>query len=247
MRTSFKSIKSILLIAIVVGLYSCRVDSEIIPLGTARLNAPLELATPTNPYYGNYTIPPNNPTTVIGVELGRMLFYENMLSKDNTMSCASCHQQEFGFTDGKAVSPGVDGISGNRSTMALANLLWDNEFFWDGRSLGLEHQALGPIQNPIELNETLPVVISKLQAHDAYPQLFFLAFGDSIISSDNLDNAISQFERTLISSDSKFDKFLRGETTLTEAENEWISAIRSSSSWSNQRRKLWGLSFRIYI
>ncbi len=169
-------------------------------------------------YFGNYTEPLDNPTTNEGVELGRHLFYENKLSGNNTMSCATCHKQELGFADGLAVSPGIDGIPGNRSTMALSNMQFQNSFFWDGRSLTLEHQALGPIQNPIELKETLENVVNKLKNDSKYPKLFEAAFGKKEITPDKIAKAISQFERTLISSNSKYDKFKRREIQLSPSE-----------------------------
>lgn len=178
----------------------------------------LDSLVPTKPLFGNYDVPVDNPTTEEGVQLGRMLFYEKMLSGDNTMSCASCHQQAFAFTDGEATSKGIDGIAGNRSAMSVQNMLWDSRFFWDGRALSLEEQALGPIQNPIELHQSLKDAVDKLRASEIYPQWFYRAFGDNEINPDRIAKAISQFERTLISSNSRYDQWQRGEVQFTNEE-----------------------------
>ncbi len=161
---------------------------------------PLALEAPF--YFGDFTIPANNPTTVEGVALGRHLFYENRLSGNNTQSCASCHKQEKAFTDGLAVSTGIDGIAGTRSAMSLANLLWVPSFLWDGRSETLEDQALEPILDPIELHQSLDQTVAKLQATELYPPMFEAAFGSSTVTADHIAKALAQFQRTLISDDS---------------------------------------------
>jgi cytochrome c peroxidase len=154
-------------------------------------------------------VPPDNPMTVEGVRLGRHLFYEEALSGDNSMSCASCHMQQRAFTDGKAVSKGIDGIAGRRSAMPLFNLAFEEKFFWDGRSLTLEEQALIPIEDPIELNADLDTVIMRLESRALYQRLFEEAFGSAEVTADRMAKAIAQFERTLISANSKFDKVMR--------------------------------------
>jgi cytochrome c peroxidase len=164
-------------------------------------------------------IPPTNPLTKQGVELGRKLFYDPILSANNTMSCASCHNQAFGFTDnGKQFSTGIDGIAGTRNSMNLINLGYQREFFWDGGSTDMESQVLGPIQNPIEMHETIANVISKLNRHQQYPALFKSAFGGDTITSNMVMKAIAQFERTLISVNSRYDRYKRGELALTSQE-----------------------------
>ena len=155
-------------------------------------------------------IPADNPLTREGVALGRRLFYDPILSVDNTISCASCHQQEKAFTDGLAVSKGVDGREGTRSAMSLVNLAYNVKgFFWDGRSETLEEQALIPIEDHREMNESWPSVENKLRDHADYPELFRGAFGidrKSEISRDLVVKAVAQFERTLISANSRYDR-----------------------------------------
>ncbi len=163
-------------------------------------------------------IPSTNPLTVEGVALGKRLFYDPILSGNNTQSCASCHLQEYGFTDPNQFSTGIDGIQGPRNAMPLINLGWQTKFFWDGGANGLESQVMGPITNPIEMHETMANAVAKLNAHPEYPELFKAAFGSSEVTSQNLMRAIAQFERTLISGNSKYDQYLRGEALLTPQE-----------------------------
>ncbi|MFZ1689199.1 MAG: cytochrome c peroxidase [Flavobacteriales bacterium] len=160
-------------------------------------------------------IPFDNPMTVEGVKLGRYLFYEERLSNDNSMSCASCHAQLFGFTDnGETFSEGIDGIAGNRNAMALINLGYGNSFFWDGRAPELEDQVLQPVINPIEMHEQWPDAMSKLIADPAYRDLFTAAFGPGTMDSTHVAKAVAQFLRTLISANSPYDKWKRAEGTI---------------------------------
>lgn len=168
-------------------------------------------------------IPSNNPLTVEGVALGKRLFYDPILSADNTQSCASCHLQETGFSETTQYSTGIDGIEGNRNAMPLINLGWQTKFFWDGGANGLESQVIGPITNPIEMHETMENVVAKLNANAEYPDLFKAAFGSADVSSQNIMRAIAQFERTLISGNSKYDQYIRGETFLSSQELNGLS------------------------
>jgi cytochrome c peroxidase len=152
-------------------------------------------------------IPADNPLTNEGVALGRMLFYETKLSSNNTMSCGSCHQQNKAFTDGLAKAVGVDGIANPRGTMSLANVMWSNTLTWDGAFPTLDAQAHKPIENPIEMHQSLATGVAKLQNTTTYPPLFQAAFGTKTITSDLLLKALTQFERTLISGNSRYDKF----------------------------------------
>jgi len=167
-------------------------------------------------------IPTDNPTTIEGVNLGRQLFYDPILSLDSTMSCATCHLPVGSFTDNEATSFGVDGILGKRSSMSLLNAgYYTNGLFWDGRANTLEEQALLPVEDEVELHETWPNVIQKLQRHPSYPIAFRKAFGitdEMAITKELAAKAIAQFERSLISGNSKYDQVIRGETTFTPEE-----------------------------
>lgn len=154
-----------------------------------------------------------NPLTEEGIELGRMLFYDPILSKDSTQACASCHNQKFGFTDnGKALSIGVDGIAGTRNSMALINLAWRNRFFWEGRAVSLEEQALEPVPNPIELHLEWDEAIGRLMRHVDYRVAFYKAFEIKTIEKEDVANALAQFQRTLVSIESVYDLYYTGRT-----------------------------------
>lgn len=165
-------------------------------------------------------IPANNPLTEEGIALGKKLFFDKLLSGDNSQSCATCHNPKNAFTDQQQFSAGIDGKLGTRNVMPLFNLAWnfDQLFAWDGKDFSLERQAFEPVSNPIEMHSNWKNVAEKLKNHPEYPLLFSQAFGTVKIDSTLITKAIAQFERTLISANSKFDKFLRGEATLTPEE-----------------------------
>ena len=155
-------------------------------------------------------IPAENPTTEEGIAYGRALFYEELLSRDGSQACGSCHNQAFGFSDnGKKFSTGIDGLEGNRNSMNLANPGLGLKFFWDGRSASLEAQALEPVINPIEMHETWPSVVAKLNNIESYRKMNYRAFGTYQVDSIYASRAIAQFMRSLISSNSKFDRFMK--------------------------------------
>jgi len=161
--------------------------------------------------YPIFEVPTDNPLTIDGVALGRQLFYDPILSKDGSMSCGSCHLQEFAFTDNMATSPGVAGVNGNRSAMSLVDVgFFYRGLFWDGRVQTLEEQALLPVEDPVELHHSWPDVVEKFREHESYPELFRKAFGienDQEITKELAAKAIAQFERTLVSSgNSKYDR-----------------------------------------
>ncbi|MEZ5045443.1 MAG: cytochrome c peroxidase [Chitinophagaceae bacterium] len=165
------------------------------------------------------SIPSDNPMSSEGIALGRKLFYEKLLSQDNSISCASCHQFKNYFIDSVgAFSLGVNQLVGTRNSMPLFNIGYSKTFFWDGGAPNLESQVLGPITNPVEMNESIEHVIQKLQLHPEYPTLFKKAFGSDIISSKHIMYAIAQFERTLLSANSKYDQWKRGEILLSDEE-----------------------------
>lgn len=174
-------------------------------------------------WMGDPIIPADNPLTKDGVVLGRMLFYDPIVSSDSTMSCASCHAPDLGFADGVAHSIGVEGRRTPRSSMPLINLAFNpNGFFWDGRSPSLEEQAIHPVMDPIELNEDWENVVRKFQRHSEYPALFRRAFGierKSEITKELAVKALAQFERTLISQDARFDRVVNlNQGWLTDSE-----------------------------
>jgi len=166
-------------------------------------------------YFGNRTnFSDDNPLTVEGVALGRRLFYEKRLSRTSTISCATCHQQAKAFTDGRAFSVGFDGTRTRRNSMSLANLLWVRNFFWDGRASSLEAQAVVPLTDPHEMGQSMDSSVAKLRAGGFYDPLFERAFGPGGITADRIVRALGQFERTLISANAPYDKYIRGEYQL---------------------------------
>ena len=180
-------------------------DDDMMTNDTVYVQTPYEFNIPNN--FPQPVIPADNPVTVEGVQLGRMLFYDTILSGDNTMACATCHKQEFAFATNLPIEIGIDGIAGTRNSMPLFNLAYglNPTFTWDGSKSSLEQQSIEPILNPIELHETIPNLIEKLEAHADYPLLFKKAF-NSEITEDKVAKAIAQFIRTMVSANSKFDK-----------------------------------------
>jgi cytochrome c peroxidase len=153
-----------------------------------------------------------NQVTKAKFELGRKLFYEPRFSRDNTISCGSCHIQTSAFTQhGHDVSHGIDDRLGSRNSQSLVNLAWRKNFFWDGGVFDLDLQPIVPITNPVEMDETVPNVINKLKSIPQYPRLFTNAFGTEEINTERLMKALSQFMVMLVSSNSKYDKVMRKE------------------------------------
>lgn len=162
-------------------------------------------------HFPEMPIPQDNPMTAEKVELGRKLFYDPRLSSNNQIACASCHKQEFAFSDGgKAVSEGVEGRKGSRNAPGLANVGYRKSLFWEGGAPRLEMQAVGPITAHDEMNMDPPVLVEKLKAIPEYAQAFKQNFPDGL-SMLNITKAISAFERTLVSSDSPWDRYREGD------------------------------------
>lgn len=165
-------------------------------------------------------IPYDNPTTVEGVALGRRLFYEKALSHDGTTSCSSCHIQQHAFSDPRRLSTDVHDGGPPRNSMALVNLAWSHFFFWDARAYSLELQAFEPVTDHREMFNAWPEVIQRLKERPNYDQQFDAAFGTMEFDSLHVVYALAQFERTLISFDSPFDRFHYGcdSTALSPAQ-----------------------------
>lgn len=156
--------------------------------------------------------PASNPTTNAGATLGRVLFHDPRLSVNDRISCASCHQQAFGFSDTARFSVGFAGGRTTRHTMALANgrFYQNGRFFWDERAATLEAQVLEPIQNPAEMGMTLDALVAKLGGTGYYPALFQSAFGTPEITTERVARALAQFVRSLVSAESRFDSMFAG-------------------------------------
>ena len=182
---------------------------------TAECFAPTPLTIQVPAGYPEMPQPDDNPLTVEGVELGRLLFYDPILSGDSTQACSGCHLQERAFSDSRPVSEGIRGLKGNRHAPVIINPAWTGDTFWDGRAHGLEDQAKAPVPNEIEMDLPWDVAIERLKEHPTYPEKFCAAFGTDCITVNRVVKAIAQFERTFVSFNSKYDKVRRGEETYT--------------------------------
>ena len=189
---------------------------------TGGFNKRARIATPLTGFsapfvFGRFQVPTNNPLTAEAVALGRRLFYDPRLSANGKVSCSTCHIQRLAFTDGRATSVGVSGRPLAFNSMSLANLMCGPQrFFWDGRAATLEEQALTPLQHPDEMAQDLGRLVAQLAGDPVYRKLFETAYGE--LSSTAVARALAAFERTLISSNSRYDQFLRGELTLAPQE-----------------------------
>jgi len=171
-------------------------------------------------------IPLDNPLTVEGIALGRHLFWDSILSKDNKMNCAGCHAPNAAFTDVKTTSIGVDGIAGKRNSMPLFNLTWSPKFLWDGSAETLEEQILNPVRDPIEMHLNWKDATEKLRAAPHYQQMFARAFGvNTAIDSMSTVKAIAQFLRAMISASSKYDKAVSGKETGVKLTNTELNGL----------------------
>lgn len=164
------------------------------------------------------SLPQDNFPTIEGVALGRRLFSETRLSGNNSQSCADCHQPSRAFTEEKKLSLGSEGQEGTRNAMPLTNLLWEKDFFWDGRASTLREQILIPIEDVNEMNASLPEVEKKLSADASYRKAFQSALGSSEITGEKIAFAIEQYLLTETSTESRFDQAMRREATFTPEE-----------------------------
>ena len=197
------------------------------PIGSGPTPASLNLPAWVVDSIGSGLAGVGNPLTVEGIALGRLLFYDPLLSDNFTQSCATCHAQSSGFSDPLAFSVGTNGAVGGRNAMAVINLAWDEHFFWDGRRHSLEGQAHDPVTNPIEMRNTWPTVVQRLQTHPTYPSLFQKAFGTATVDSNLVVMAIAQFERTMVSFNTPFDRFfyLGDSTALNDQEQRGLQVF----------------------
>jgi cytochrome c peroxidase len=169
-----------------------------------------------------------NPVSEARFVLGRKLFYDPTLSRDGQISCGSCHQQFVAFAHAEhRISHGVDGLLGIRNAPGLFNLAWHTSFMHDGGINHIESQPVSPITNPVEMDETLPSIITKLNSRPVYRSMFKDAFGDDSITTQRLSKAIVQFMGLMISADSKYDRYRNGTATFTAQEDNGLTIFRS--------------------
>lgn len=204
----------LLVLAMALGMFSFRKDK------TTTYKFPQLTAFPPMP------VAVDNPVTVDGVELGRFLFYDTILSKDGTLSCASCHKQENAFSGApEAFNKGFSGALQKRNTLPLFNLAWHPRLFWDGRVHSIEEQAFHPVRTHDEMNLDWEEAARRVSTNRFYKAQFQKVFPGESIDSITIAKAIAQFERTLLSYRSKFDAFIAGKATLTQEEAEGFEII----------------------
>jgi len=232
-----KIVKNLLLVILMISVVACAKDDEYIDIigdddivvdddveGSAdnqvlaqTLDLPVTSFNYANIQLPNYFLdnqlqnedntPNNNPITDAGATLGRVLFYDKKLSANNTISCASCHIQENGFSDPNVLSIGFEGGLTGRNSMGLSNAKFyeNGRFFWDERADSLEDQVLMPIQDQVEMGLTLDELVAKVAAEEYYQILFTRAFGDETVTTQRISFAMAQFIRSMVSYESKFD------------------------------------------
>jgi cytochrome c peroxidase len=208
---------------------SCKVDpkiSEALPSDNLTQTIPSGWPQPVYQFQ-------DNPISEDKFILGRAIFYETLLSKDNSLSCASCHQNFTAFANADhAISHGILDRLGNRNSPGLFNLAWHPYFMHDGGSINLEIQPMGPIMNPVEMDESMTNIVKKLQETQKYRSLFKSAFGDEQVSSERILKTLAQFMGLMESYNSKFDYWKRGEkgVNLTDAEKRGYDLFISKCS-----------------
>lgn len=216
-----RTIAAILLIVLIAGVLSGYKEE---PGGTPYVFPQLRFmpAMPVNP---------DNPVTIEGAELGRHLFYDPILSEDSTMACASCHKQEFAFSDSpNQFSKGQDAKVLSRNTMPLFNLAWCNEYFWDGRASSLENQVFEPVRSHDEMNLSWVDAEARISRSEFYRKKFQIVFGEKKIDSVMISKAIGQFLRTLISNTSRYDSLQMGLISFTKDEVDGFEIVNNMTT-----------------
>jgi cytochrome c peroxidase len=217
----------LLLVLLLTLLVRCKDDSDdpmdpdpvnscstSMPIGTDyELDIPFYVSLPT-------LIPEDNPIKVPAVELGQFLFWDTRLSANNTMSCGTCHSPAASFSDPVPVSVGIDGVSGTRSAMAIVNMVFQPHITWDGHQPDLEGQAIGPVENVIEMHDDWDDVIEEigLSTTPDYPALFEAAYGSDCITRERASKAMASFMRTMTSFNAKYDRAEFGPEQFTDLE-----------------------------
>ncbi|RIV24968.1 cytochrome-c peroxidase [Fibrisoma montanum] len=227
-------------------------------------NEPVEPTTPTEPQPPQYQTTPypwqkpanfpdpvydfsKNPLTQEGVRLGRALFFDGMLSHDGTITCGFCHIPEaaFAHTD-HTLSHGIRDQIGPRNGLNIQNVAWSRTFFWDGGIRDLDLLPIAPIQNPVEMGDTLTKVLDKVRNSAKYPPLFYAAFGTRDITQERFLKALSQFMLTMVSANSRYDKYVRKEAggTLNEQELRGLNLFKQNCSTCHTGELFTDQSFR---
>jgi len=201
------------------------------PPGETLTSGDFSMVLPLGLQAGAAYVPDANPLSKEKIELGRLLYFDPRLSRDNSVSCATCHAPEMGFSDGKPTSTGIEGQVGGRNAPTVMNRLFSAEQFWDGRSPDLEDQALGPVQNPIEMGHTLDAMIGDLNGISGYGPHFEAAFGTPEITKERVAQAIASYERIVLSGNAPFDRYEAGDKSAMSA-----AAVRGMEIFNDGER-----------
>jgi len=189
-----------------------------VPAGETLTSGDFSMVLPLGLQAGAAYVPENNPLSQQKIDLGRKLYFDPRLSKDGTVSCATCHDPDKGFSDGRKTSTGIAGQVGGRNAPTVMNRLFSVEQFWDGRAEDLEAQALGPVQNPVEMGHTLEGMVSTLKRIQAYAPDFEKAFGSPGITAGRVGMAIASYERTVLAGNAPYDRYQAGDrAAMSEA------------------------------
>lgn len=228
-----------LIYSIISLLFSCKKkDEEIVPADDWGFKKPSYFPDPV------YTFE-NNEQTKLRFELGRDLFYDPILSLDNTISCASCHSQTHAFADHNgALSAGVGGTLGTRNSPSVTNLAWYPSFMWDGGVNHIEVFSVAPITNPLEMKETISNVVAKLNASTSYKAKFKAAYGSDEVTDQHMLKALAQYMAMVISADSKYDQYRQGKIALSADESAGLELFRGKCASCHTEPLFTDFSFR---
>lgn len=175
-------------------------------------------------------VPADNPQSPMKIVLGKQLYFDTRLSKNDTISCATCHSPFMGWSDAGPTSTGIHGQKGPRRAPPVSDAAYSSLQFWDGRAASLEEQAEGPMQNPVEMGNTLDNVVKTLNGIPGYVEEFKLVFGVTPITIEQVVKAIAAFERTVVTTDSPFDRYVKGdENALTDDEKEGLEIFNGKA------------------
>ena len=221
MKRCSVALGSLLTTSLLLVIGGCRAPKSDRPIGSVvQIKAPLGL--PPVPF------PADNPPTVETIALGRRLFYDKRLSEGNSIACATCHNPQLGFADALPLSRGVGGMAGVRNAPTIVNAAYLPFQFWDGRAISLEEQAASPISDPVEMNQTHEVSVSKLNGDPEYRALTEKAFGSGDLTLGRVEKALASFERTILSGNSPFDRYQYGgdKSALSPAQVRGLALFR---------------------
>ncbi len=189
--------------------------------------------------------PSGNTFSEAGFKVGRKLFYDTRLSINNTISCASCHKQEFAFADaGQILSAGIEGRKANRNSPAIFNMAWNKSFMWDGGVNHIEVMPLAPLTNHAEMGETIAGIVQKLNADAEYSQMFKAAFGGDTVDDRQMFWALAQYMSQIVSANSRYDRYMAGKEQLTPQELHGLQLFRDNCAACHKEPLFTDYSFR---